>query len=728
MVILASLWLWPRQNLPQARAQAVGKLQLTAPLDYQVHQRFRWTMGTITVAGALPDGRTGDCTIQTRQIENGRAERWKTLTTVKPQDKNFRAELHAPAGGWRRLEVRLMMGEVALQEAAVEHVGIGEIFVIAGQSNSANHGEKRQQSLSGRAVAFHDGKWRVAHDPQPGASGDGGSFIPPFADAMVRRFDVPIGIVACGVGATSVREWLPRGSKFPNPPTLTGNVKRLADGQWESKGTIYDQFTRRIKQLGPGGFRAVLWHQGESDANQKDASRTLSGELYRKYMQQLIDDIHKEAGTYSVWFVAQASYHTPEDPGSEDIRAAQKAIWKTHRWVSPGPDTDVMIGDLREAGGKGVHFSDKGLKAHGAAWAQKVAPVVDRILMSDLSARLWTLKAISHEPLLFVHEEGQHVPSARLLFAPDELPTITDASGRVRYEEGRDYDWEKGSPMVTLKPGSRIPFKTHAQMFPLLGAKAGMEPGTGIFGKTKDGKHGVLFAEGHYFHDLQVQAHYPMAELWRGERPWGTDKLGRTMAKLAEAQPLKMATLGDSISEGYNASGFTKAAPFQPAYPEQVALMLRQRYGSEVAHTNFSKAGTRADWGLTMVEKVAAAEPDLVVLAFGMNHSEGADAFERSIKKLIDAVRARRPLADIILVAPMTGNPEFFPEERFTGYLKALKKLEGEGIAVADVTTTWIEMLKRKPFHHLAGNNVNHPNDFGHRLYAQVVMDLLWSR
>lgn len=727
MVILAALSLWPRPSLPQARAAAPGKLRLTAPLDHQVHQRSTWTMGTITVAGALPDGRQADCLLQTRQIENGKAEPWKTLTTVKPLDKTFSAPLHAPAGGWRRLEARLMMGDVTLEEASVEHVGVGEIFVIAGQSNSANHGEKRQRSLGGRAAAFHDGKWRLAHDPQPGASGDGGSFIPPFADAMAMRFDVPIGIVACGVGATSVREWLIAGARLHNPPTLIGNVKKLENGQWESKGTIFDQFTRRIKELGPGGFRAVLWHQGESDANQKDTTRTLSGEHYQAYMEQLIREVRRETAIHSEWFVAQASYHTPDDPGSAEIQAAQKALWDEHKALQ-GPDTDALVGDLREAGGKGVHFSDKGLRAHAAAWVQKVAPYVERRLMTNLSARLWTLEDIRDEPLLFVQEEGQASATAQLLFMTDRAPMITDASGLVRYEAGKDYHWEKKTRVVTLTPGSRIPFKTHAQMFPKLGERGGMEAGTGIFGKTKDGKHGVLFAEGHYFHDLQVQASYSMTEVWHGARPWGTDHLARTMAKLKAAQSLKMATLGDSISEGYNASGFTKAAPFQPAYPEQVALMLRQRYGSEVTHTNFSKAGTRADWGLTMIDKVAAAEPDLVMLAFGMNHSEDAEAFGKSMRKLIDAVRAKRLMADIILVAPMTGNPEFFPQERFTGYLKALKKLEGEGIAVADVTSIWIDMLERKPFYNFAGNNVNHPNDFGHRLYAQVVMDLLWSK
>ena len=41
------------------------------------------------------------------------------------------------------------------------------------------------------------------------------------------------------------------------------------------------------------------------------------------------------------------------------------------------------------------------------------------------------------------------------------------------------------------------------------------------------------------------------------------------------------------------------------------------------------------------------------------------------------------------------------------------------------MTSVWGEMFKRKSFHDLTGNGINHPNDFGHRLYAQVILALL---
>jgi hypothetical protein len=50
--------------------------------------------------------------------------------------------------------------------------------------------------------------------------------------------------------------------------------------------------------------------------------------------------------------------------------------------------------------------------------------------------------------------------------------------------------------------------------------------------------------------------------------------------------------------------------------------------------------------------------------------------------------------------------------------------LQGPGVAVADLTSFWSVFLERKRFDDLTGNGVNHPNDFGHRVYAQVLLSL----
>jgi hypothetical protein len=176
-----------------------------------------------------------------------------------------------------------------------------------------------------------------------------------------------------------VREWLPKGSTFPHPPTIESRVAKLPDGTWESKGEAFEMLTRRMKQLGPRGFRAVLWHQGESDANQADPTRTLPGNLYREYLAKIIRESRRAIGWDAPWYVALASYHVPGDESSPDIRAAQASLWKDGVALE-GPDTDELKGALREAGGKGVHFSGPGLREHAARWAEKIVPWLDEQL------------------------------------------------------------------------------------------------------------------------------------------------------------------------------------------------------------------------------------------------------------------------------------------------------------------------------------------------------------
>ena len=349
---------------------SAARLTLSAPLDYQVVQRSTRSEGTVAIRGALEDLDPARATWEVRFGAGAGTRGWQPLA-MRTSAQGVSSSVVVPAGGWWRLEVRALTDGFVAAQAEVEHVGVGEVFVVAGQSNSANHGEERQRTQTRRAATFDGDRWQLADDPQPGASGQGGSFLPPLGDELAQRLDVPIGFLACGIGATSVREWLPKGAVFPNPPTIESRVERLPSGAWASKGEAYDNLIARMKSLGPRGFRAVLWHQGESDANQRDPSRTLPGSLYREYLGALIRDSRRELGWEVPWFVAQVSYHVPGDEASPEIREAQASLWREGLALE-GPDSDALKGALRQDQGRGVHFSGPGLRAHGKAWAERV--------------------------------------------------------------------------------------------------------------------------------------------------------------------------------------------------------------------------------------------------------------------------------------------------------------------------------------------------------------------
>jgi hypothetical protein len=97
---------------------------------------------------------------------------------------------------------------------------------------------------------------------------------------------------------------------------------------------------------------------------------------------------------------------------------------------------------------------------------------------------------------------------------------------------------------------------------------------------------------------------------------------------------------------------------------------------------------------------------------------------------MIALIREKAPEAEFVLVASMLGNRSWIrlQHERFGEYRDALLKLREPGIAVADLTSVWTGFLERKHDWDQTGNGVNHPNDWGHRVYAQVISTLVEPR
>jgi hypothetical protein len=340
---------------------ACGTVPLDSPRDYQVFQRDTITGGKIVVRGRLPEG----CDAAEARI----ADRWHSLHV----DRACRIDdaVPAPAGGWYTLHVRFHKAGKITAQTNVPHVGVGEVFVISGQSNSTNFGEVLQTTRTRMVSTFDGSHWRIADDPQPGVQDESnqGSFIPAFGDTLYGRLKVPVAVACVGFGGTSVRQWLPKGDRFPSLPSIPQFFTAVAGNQWESDGHLFDGMLQRIRQLGPNGFRALLWHQGEADANQSPGHQ-VSGAEYRRMMERLIRSVRDATWDFP-WMVAQVSYHSPDERASADIRAAQASLWKDGIALE-GPDTDTLTGDNRQDGGAGVHMSAKGLQAHGAMWAEKV--------------------------------------------------------------------------------------------------------------------------------------------------------------------------------------------------------------------------------------------------------------------------------------------------------------------------------------------------------------------
>lgn len=207
------------------------------------------------------------------------------------------------------------------------------------------------------------------------------------------------------------------------------------------------------------------------------------------------------------------------------------------------------------------------------------------------------------------------------------------------------------------------------------------------------------------------------------------DRLPATARKLKSHEPLKICIIGDSISSGCNASALSRVPPGMPPYPELWAEAIRLHWLIEVILKNFAVSGTGMKYGLSVVGAVMDEAPDLVVIAYGMNDAGfiPVETYVSHATRILDVIRQRACGTEVILAASTLGNPEWIyaPTEKFLIFRDALRLLCGPGVVLADLTSLWAGLLTVKSYHDLTGNGVNHPNDFGHRIHAQFLLDLL---
>jgi lysophospholipase L1-like esterase len=352
--------------------------------------------------------------------------------------------------------------------------------------------------------------------------------------------------------------------------------------------------------------------------------------------------------------------------------------------------------------------------------APPATPWVDAVLTP-----FWASPHMVNETLLFVKMPNQRYPEARLLFVPTRILSVTSADGATVFEEGRDYVRKMNSSTLTLTKDSRIPVKTWAELHPPKGS-----PGT--LGEAVGGKTTLFFdSSGAVLHTIQVAVTYDHNLGWKGYVPQPAEKeIPKSIAKLRAKEKFNLVIFGDSISVGAGASGIFHAPPNQPPYVGLVEEGLRARYGGDLTVKNVSEGGQDTTWGVKTAPKVADENPDLVLIAFGMNDAGRAipaAAYAQNIQTMIDAIRQKRPDTEFLLVTTMIGNAEWaqltFP--LFAEYRDALTRMAGPGVAIADVTSVWEEILKTKKFLDFTGNGLNHPNDFGYRIYAQVILQVM---
>ncbi|MBR6437377.1 MAG: PEP-CTERM sorting domain-containing protein, partial [Thermoguttaceae bacterium] len=316
-----------------------------------MYQRDLANNANITLSGTW--AATNGVTIDTVQASVDGGD-WINLTMNA--DGTFSSDSMSLKGGMHSVSYQALDVNGTVVATQSGQIGVGEIFITAGQSNSTNCGDIRQTSTSGLAFAYNPvtGKWEQNVDQQFGPL-DGtqkGSTWPSFADTLAEEEGVPVATYSVGFSGTNISQWI------------------------NNDGNISTNMINAINFLNENadGFAGILWHQGESDKGTDE-------QVYYDKLNQLIDRARTAAGDEDLpWGVAIAS---ADGAGTTyaNVTNAQLRVIADDPMIFKGVDTDEFCTidrghasdpnyeTLRGTNGNSIHLSDKGLKEAGRLWA-----------------------------------------------------------------------------------------------------------------------------------------------------------------------------------------------------------------------------------------------------------------------------------------------------------------------------------------------------------------------
>lgn len=363
-----------------------------------------------------------------------------------------------------------------------------------------------------------------------------------------------------------------------------------------------------------------------------------------------------------------------------------------------------------------------------------------------MSAPYWKGNVMYNElSLPILYENGEVY--AKLYYTPTKVFAVKDQKLEKTYEEGKDYVVDKENKKLVIPKGSSIPAlyeKADEGENPPEGFAytTGMPNNIDLYTIWNLGTGNFVYTESAYFYGkyLSVSYAYDVEDLDTSVfAKYDATTLTAVRNKLKNGEEISLVTIGDSITEGCSSTGDNlHVAPNTPCYAKQIKTELERVYGAKVKLTNIGKGGSESKWplsgeGSAALGKAKEAAPDLCIIAYGMNDSSSQVspvAYDDNIRSIIREIKNVSENCEFILVNSFPCNPLYERDATlFDGYLKKLNKIaaedEGGHIVVADMQKVGKYYMQTKKYCEISSSNVNHPNDFLHRVYAMNIVSTI---
>jgi hypothetical protein len=340
IVLLLTVLLTFTLGISPIRAQAA--ITLTSPVPFQVFQRQNGA-ANIVIEGQISAAGTVEARF------NGGA--WQAIGEVR--GGAFSGVLAGQPQGQGALEVRI--AEAPDVMAAVAWVGVGDVYVIAGQSNASGRGSTLHTAghpyLKG-SIFGNDYGWRELVDPVDSSGGQvdaisgdpdaGGSVWALLGAHLMNARNIPVAFVPAARGGSSISDWTPPANRF-------------------NRATLYGSMAFRARAT---GAKAVLWWQGEIDALEG-----MSQAEYAAQFSQLASAIQSDLDIPIIPALIHNSMGIP-DVSEAAVRRAVIEAAQANSAIRLGPDLSDLASDDQ------YHLlSDANLQAAAERWAQALQAV-----------------------------------------------------------------------------------------------------------------------------------------------------------------------------------------------------------------------------------------------------------------------------------------------------------------------------------------------------------------